>query len=171
MAEKVRDVKPPRGLARLGWRSMIYVYRLGLGGLFGERMLLLNHTGRRSGRPRQAVLEVVHHDPRTGAYIVASGFGEKSDWFRNVTAHPAVTIQVGSKTMPARAERLSVEEAADILLDYNRRHPALLRNLSWILGYRTDGSEADIRFFATVIPLVAFHPRGEMNDTTGQARR
>ncbi len=104
------------------------------------------------------MLEVVTRDQAAGAYIVASGFGEKADWFQNVMAHPEVTIQVGRKRLNVRAERLPLEQASEFLLAYNHHHPALLRSLAGILGYRTDGSEADVRFFAGVIPLVALTP-------------
>ena len=142
----------------MAWRSGILVYRIGLGGLFGERLLLLNHIGRKSGKVRQTVLEVVGRDETTGAYLVAPGFGEKSDWYKNVMAHPAITIQVGNHRVQARAERLPLGRACEVMLDYNRRHSALMRTLAGILGYRTDGSEADVRFFADVIPILAFVP-------------
>ena len=158
MAEKIKDIQPPTGLARLGWRAPIWIYRLGLGGLLDGRFVLLNHTGRKSGKPRQAMLEVVFHDKESGAYVVASGFGEKSDWYQNVLAHPEVTIQVGRKHMTVRGERLPLPEATEVMLDYNRHHPSILRNLAGLLGYRTDGSEADVRFFATILPIVAFTP-------------
>jgi deazaflavin-dependent oxidoreductase (nitroreductase family) len=156
--EKIKDVQPPRGLECLAWRAPIWLYRLGLGGLLGERFVLLNHVGRKSGQPRQAVVEVVRHAKETGAYIVASGFGEKSDWYQNVIAHPGITIQVGRRRMAARAERLPLPQAADEMLDYNRHHPATLRTLAGILGYRSDGSEADVRFLAGVIPILALVP-------------
>jgi len=159
MVEKIKDVQPPRGFARLAWRAPIGLYRIGLGALLGGRFVLLNHIGRKTGQPRQAVLEVVQHDNKTGDYIVASGFGEKSDWFQNVMAQPDITIQIGNKRMAAHAERLPLPQATDVMLDYNRRHPAALRNLSTILGYRTDGSEEDVRFLASVVPIVAFHPK------------
>ena len=158
MAEKIKDVQSPRGLARLAWRAPIWFYRLGLGGLFGQRMLLLEHIGRKSGQVRQNVLEVVRHDEKSNVYIVASGFGEQADWYKNVTAHPQISIQVGNNHMTAHAQRLPVEEATDEMLDYNRRHPVALRTLSGILGYKSDGSEADVRFLATVIPIMAFRP-------------
>lgn len=165
MVEKIKDVQPPRGLARLGWRAPIWFYRLGLGRLLGRRFVLLNHIGRKSGQPRQAVLEVVHHNKETGAYVVASGFGEKSDWYRNVMAHPEITIQVGRKRISARAVRLPLPQATEIMLDYNRRHPATLRTLAGILGYRTDGSEDDVRYLTGVIPIVALTPlHGEKPD-------
>ena len=142
----------------MAWRSGILIYRLGLGELVGERLLLLQHTGRKSGNARLTVLEVVARDQATGAYIVASGFGEKADRFQNVMAHPEVTIPVGRKRIAVRAKRLPLEQATEFLLEYNRHHPALLRSLAGILGYRTDGSEADVRFFAGVIPLVTLIP-------------
>jgi deazaflavin-dependent oxidoreductase (nitroreductase family) len=159
MPEKISEVKPPRGLARLAWRAPIWFYRLGLGGLLGKRFLLLNHVGRKSGQPRQAVVEVVQHDQEMGAYVVASGFGVKSDWFQNVMAHPEITIQVGNKHMAARAQRLALPQATQAMVDYNHRHPAALRTLAGILGYRIDGSDADARFLATVIPIVALVPQ------------
>lgn len=51
---------PPRTrMQRALFRAPILLDRLGLGGLLGHRFLLLTHTGRTSGRPRQVVLEVV----------------------------------------------------------------------------------------------------------------
>jgi deazaflavin-dependent oxidoreductase (nitroreductase family) len=155
MPEKISDPKPPRGLARLAWRAPIWLYRLGLGGLLGGRFVLLNHIGRKSGQLRQAVVEVVGHDEATGAYLVASGFGEKADWYKNVMVHPDITIQVGRKQMAAHVERLPLPQATEVMLDYSRRHPATLRTLAGLLGYRSDGSEADVRFLAGVIPILA----------------
>lgn len=78
----------------------------GTGALLDERFVLVNHIGRKSGLPRHAVLEVVHHDHETGIFVVASGFGEKSDWYQNVMAHLDISIQVGRTTVLVRAERL-----------------------------------------------------------------
>ncbi|MFZ6026168.1 MAG: nitroreductase family deazaflavin-dependent oxidoreductase [Chloroflexota bacterium] len=158
MAEKIKEVHSPRGLARLAWRAPLWLYRLGLGGLLGRRFVLLKHIGRKSGQLRQAVVEVVHYDQAMGAYFVASGFGEKADWYKNLMAHPDITIQVGNQRMNVHAERLPLPQATEIMLDYNRRHPAALRTLSGLLGYRTDGSEADVRFLAGVVPIIALTP-------------
>lgn len=158
MAEKIKDVQPPKGWARLAWRAPIWLYRFGLGSLLGGRFLLLNHIGRKTGQMRQTVVEVVQHDKAQRAYIIASGYGEKADWYKNLMAHPDVTIQVGSKRIAVHAERLPVAQATEILLDYNRHHPATLRTLAGLLGYRTDGSEADVRFLAGLIPILSLTP-------------
>ena len=80
MSTKLRDTRPPHGLMRWLLRAPVWLYRLGLGGLLGDRFLLLTHIGRKSGQLRQNVLEVVEHDEATGAYVIASGWGDKADW-------------------------------------------------------------------------------------------
>ena len=156
--EKNKHVSPPRGLARLAWRAPIWLYRLGLGWLLGKRFILINHVGRKTGKLRQAVVEVVRYEPDTDTYIVVSGFGGNSDWYQNLMAHPQVWVQVGLKRKWVCAERLPQSRAAEVLLEYNHQHPVLLRTLARVLGYPTDGSEADVRFFASQLPMVALVP-------------
>ncbi len=167
MAEKTspfKQMKPPRGLRAIPWRLPIWLYRLRLGWLLGNRFLLLTHIGRVSGRPRQAVLEVVRHDPESDTYYVASGFGEKSHWFRNIMKTPEVTIQVGRRRIEAVAERLPVEEAERELADYARRNPRAFRTLTRLLGYQVEDLEEGARTMAQWIPIVAFRPRRGSGD-------
>ena len=77
-------------------------------------MLLLTHKGRVSGQPRNAVLEVIQYDKETSTPYVASGFGEKSQWFQNIRTTPEVRIQIGNKRFPAIAERLPEDQAVHI---------------------------------------------------------
>ncbi len=144
--------QPPRGWKAFFWRAPIFFYRIGLGWMLGKRFLLLNHIGRKSGMQRQAVLEVVHRNDK--AYYVASGFGEKSHWFQNVMHTPDVNIQVGRKKMKAKAERLTVPEAKDILETYAKAHPFALRELSRLIGLTFDGSEADLEKLANLLPVI-----------------
>lgn len=73
--EIVKKVTPPAGVTRLLFRLPLYLYRSGLGWLFGHRLMVVNHIGRITGKRRQAVLEVVDHDANDGSYVVASGWG------------------------------------------------------------------------------------------------
>lgn len=149
--------KPPSGFQRLLWRAPIWLYRVGLGGLLGGRFLLLTHTGRKSGQPRQAVVEVAGFDPTTKTYTVASGFGAKSDWYRNVCTTPSVTIQVGSHRMQATAHPLSPAESGAAMVDYAHRHPSAARSLFKVIGHQVDGSDKTYRQVAEkYIPFVAF---------------
>jgi deazaflavin-dependent oxidoreductase (nitroreductase family) len=157
MLEKVKDVRPPRGLARLGFRLPIWLYRLGLGSLLGTRFLLLEHTGRKSGRIRQTVLEVVRYDPATSTFIVAAGFGTRSDWYQNIRANPRVKVQSGRLRSTTRAEFLSSDQAGEEMLDYASRHPLAMKELARLMGYRLDGSQASIRALGQRLAMVAFH--------------
>ena len=161
MVEKIKDVTPPRGLARLGFRLPIWLYRLGLGGLLGTRFLLLSHTGRKTGWVRQTVLEVVRYDRAATTFIVAAGFGSGSDWYRNIRANPWVTVQCGRRRWKMVADFLSPEQAGEELLDYARRHPVAMRELARFMGYRLDGSPAGIRALGQVLAMVAFRRSGD----------
>ncbi len=65
-----------------------------LGFLLENRMLMLEHRGRSRGLRRYAVLEVVDRPP-PDIYVIVSGFGEASQWCRNLLADPHVRISVG----------------------------------------------------------------------------
>jgi deazaflavin-dependent oxidoreductase (nitroreductase family) len=158
MPEKIKDVKPPRGLARLAFRLPIYLYRLGLGGLLGTRFLMLTHTGRKSGLERKVVLEVVHYDRETTTFTVAAGFGTGSDWYQNIQANPRVTVQCGRRHWPMVARFLTPEEAGDELLNYASRYPRALQELARFMGYRLDGTQEDIRALGQMLPMVDFTP-------------
>jgi len=155
MAEKIINVQTPRGLTRLLYRAPIWFYRLGLGGLMGENNVLLNHIGRRSGKTRQAVVEIIRHDKGANVYIVASGLGEKSDWFQNLMVHPDITIQVGRKRMASHAERLPLPQATEILLDYSHRNARGIRAFASMIGYRIVDYKEGVRFLIRVIRVVS----------------
>lgn len=124
--------RPPSRLAAMGARVLrsrrltrapIWIYKARAGVLLGSRLLMLEHTGRKSGLRRYVVLEVVDH-PTPDSYIVASGFGEKAQWFRNVKANPRVRIYTGSRPpRPATARVLPQQEADRALDAYSSAHP------------------------------------------------
>ena len=111
---------PWRWLARLP----IHLYRCKLGWLLGHRFLLLFHRGRNSGVERQVVLEVARYDATAGHYVLVSAWGEKSQWYQNLLAHPEVTIQVGRHRYLAHSVALSPSEGEQELENYARRNPA-----------------------------------------------
>ena len=108
---------------RVMMRAPIWLYRAGLGFVFGSRTLMLEHVGRKSGAKRYVVLEVVGH-PTSDIYVVASGFGEHAQWFRNLMADPRVRVAVaGHGPRAATARRLPAAEADAVLAGYVSRHP------------------------------------------------
>ncbi len=160
MAGGTTNTPAPRGLKRWLLRMPIWLYRFGLGGLLGGRFIMLTHIGRKSGLPRQVVLEVVNHDEATDTYYIASGWGEKSDWLRNVEKTPRVLLHAGRRRFEAIATRLSPEDAAEQLLMYNRRYPGSMRALARIMTDQPfTGSADDRRRLAQFVPVVALRRR------------
>ncbi|OBK43119.1 nitroreductase family deazaflavin-dependent oxidoreductase [Mycobacterium sp. 1081908.1] len=154
----VKEIQPPTGPTRFLFRMPIHLYRLGLGWLFGSRILLLNHTGRVSGQPRQTVLEVAERDG--DSYVVASGWGANAAWYRNVLRNPEVSVQVGTRTIPVTAIPLGKDEGAQVFLRYASRHRAAAKFvLPRMLGFSVDGSDADFRAVGENLPFVRFVPR------------
>ena len=150
----------PRGGLRFGLRLPIWLYRAHLGWLLGERFLLLNHAGRKSGRIHQSVIEVVKHDPASDAYFVVSGWGSRSDWYQNIHQTPDATVWVGRRKLAVRAEDVPESTAVDILEEYTRRYPMAFKELTGLfLGERLQpGREASQRL-AEKMPMVVFRPR------------
>jgi deazaflavin-dependent oxidoreductase (nitroreductase family) len=157
----VKNVQPPAGLTRFLFRIPIHVYRLRLGRLFGSRLLLLNHIGRVSGKPRRTVLEVAEHVD--DGDVVASGWGPTAAWYRNILHTPDVTIQVGTRTTPVTATPLDNEEGAQVFVRYGSRHRTAAKyTLPRVLGFSVDGSDADFRAVGEHLPFVRFVPRAEV---------
>jgi len=164
MPTKIKEVQPPHGLTRLMMRLPIWLFRMHLGWMVGERFLLLTHTGRSSGVPRQTILEVLQHETASDAYYVLSGWGDKADWLRNVEKTPEVIITVGHRHVHACAVRLGSEEAERAILAYAKRNPLAMRVLPRMMGYRLDGSEEDFRALAHLGIVVAFRPTSAVSE-------
>lgn len=137
------------------------LYRHRLGWLLGRRFLRLVHVGRRTGRRHATVLEVVRHDLRVPESLVVSGFGPGADWLRNLEANGMAEVTIGRRTFTADHRRLDVAEAIEVFADYERRNrairPIVRRALSWLLGWRYDGSGEARRRMAEQLPMIALH--------------
>ncbi|NYH54744.1 MULTISPECIES: nitroreductase family deazaflavin-dependent oxidoreductase [Nocardiopsis] len=131
--------RPPATPARRAlFRAPVWLYRLGLGGILGDRFVLLTHRGRTTGEARQAVLEVVGGNDATGTVLVASGYGSRSQWFRNILREPRVLFQVGGRRRRGTATVLSPEESGQVLAHYAQRRPRTAMALVRGLGHEVD---------------------------------
>jgi deazaflavin-dependent oxidoreductase (nitroreductase family) len=157
---------PPSGLRRIALRLPIWLFRLRLGWILGQRFVLVNHIGRRTGLLRRVVLEVVEHDPATGSYIVAAGFGTRSDWYRNLRAAPDTTIQVGNRTQPVTAVPLSAEQGGELMARYGPRYPMAAPRLCRLMGFEVDGSVSDYREVGERISFLRLEPRIATREST-----
>lgn len=128
------NARTPHWIAAIGarllgirWlvRAPIWIYKAGAGSVLGDRFVMLEHVGRKSGTPRHVVLEVFRH-PTPDVYVVAAGHGARSQWLRNVSVNPRVSLYVASHApVGATARRLDQSEADRELAAYRARHPRL----------------------------------------------
>lgn len=155
VARVSRIDQPPGKFMRLFFRAPIYVYRSGLGRLMSKRMVMLTHTGRNSGQPRYAVVEVARHDEPSGTYFVPAAYGRKADWYLNILTTPEVELNHRGNHLAALAETLPAELAADEFAAYAALHPKSARNLGRMMGISFEDPGA----VARKIPLVALRTR------------
>lgn len=98
-------------------RGMILLWRLGLGPFVnlwpevGGRIMVVQHTGRKSGIKR---FTPVNYTILNKEIYCTAGFGEVSDWYRNIRAHPEVEVWLPDGWYSASAE--DVTDCADHLM-------------------------------------------------------
>lgn len=149
----------PKGFRRALYRFPILLYRLRLGWLLGNRFLLLEHYGRKSGNLRYAVIEVVDHDIDEGSYVVAAAWGRQSDWFKNLSKAPRVYITVSAARFRCTSEQITAQEAERHLRAYSVRHPFAFKQIgSLLIGQGAHTTDEIIRAFVDSIPFVKFSP-------------
>src|SRR5436309_13053962 len=82
-----------------------------VGGAFlGVPLLLLHHTGAKSGTRRINPLAYLADDGRYVVIASRGGAPANPAWYHNLMAHPDVTIEVGADTLDVAASGASGEE-------------------------------------------------------------
>jgi len=82
-----------------------------VGGQFeGAPLLLINHTGARSGKSRTNPVMYLKDGDRYLVFASKGGADTNPDWYHNLKAHPNVKIEVGNGTIDVRAEEITGPE-------------------------------------------------------------
>lgn len=82
-----------------------------VGGMFeGMPLLLLHHTGAKSGTSRINPLVYQQDGNRYVIFASKAGAPTNPDWYHNLKAHPNVKIEVGSDTIDVVASEADGEE-------------------------------------------------------------
>jgi len=113
-------------------------------------------VGRSSGTILHTPLEVVVHDTDRAEYFVCSGTGSNADWYRNISAEPASSVQVKNRVWTPDQRFLEPTEAADRFADYEERHPIAASKLLDSMGQTYDGTSRDRVRMMHNIPMIAF---------------
>jgi deazaflavin-dependent oxidoreductase (nitroreductase family) len=82
-----------------------------VGGNFeGAPLLLINHTGARTGKLRTNPVMYLKDGHRYLVFASKGGADTNPDWYHNLKAHPDVKIEVGDETITVRAEIITGTE-------------------------------------------------------------
>ncbi|MBD2835220.1 nitroreductase family deazaflavin-dependent oxidoreductase [Streptomyces pratensis] len=144
----------PQGWGRRVARLPLIFFRIGLGPVFRQRLVLVHHKGRSTGLDRTVVLEVIAYDRALGSWTLASGFGPKADWYQNLRTTPQTTVQFGNRHYAVTAHFLPEEEGAEAMAQYALARPGVARRLCSFMGFQVDGSPASYRQAGYQIPFV-----------------
>jgi deazaflavin-dependent oxidoreductase (nitroreductase family) len=129
-------------------QSIVDEFRANLGkvgGPFeGAPMLLLTTTGAKSGQARTAPLVYLPDGDRYVVFASKAGAPTNPDWYHNLVANPAVSVEVGSDRTDADAVVLTGEERDQLFAKQAERMP----------GFK-DYQDKTTR----VIPVIALQPR------------
>jgi deazaflavin-dependent oxidoreductase (nitroreductase family) len=82
-----------------------------VGGMFeGLPLLLLHHTGAKSGTSRVNPLAYQSDGGRYVVFASKAGAPTNPDWYHNLKAHPNVTVEIGTDTIEVVANEATGEE-------------------------------------------------------------
>jgi len=95
------------------------------GGPFaGAPMLLLTTTGAKSGQRRTTPLVYLPDGDRWVIIASKGGAPQNPGWYHNLIAHPDVTIEVGTETIPVTAREIRGTERDRLYAEQARLRPA-----------------------------------------------
>jgi deazaflavin-dependent oxidoreductase (nitroreductase family) len=95
-----------------------------VGGVFeGMTLLLLHHTGAKSGKSRVNPLVYLSDQGRYVIFASKAGAPTNPDWYHNLKAHPDVRIEVGTDTIDAVASEATGGERERLFRAQVERSP------------------------------------------------
>jgi deazaflavin-dependent oxidoreductase (nitroreductase family) len=89
----------------------------------GNALLLLNTIGAKSGLPRTNPLAYLPGDDCLYVFASKGGSPAHPDWYLNLVANPAVTVEVGAERYEATADSLTGPERRRIYAKQVELHP------------------------------------------------
>ena len=93
------------------------------GGFENQPLLLLHHSGAKSGAVRVNPLAYQKVGDAYAVFASKGGAPTNPDWYHNLIANPRATIEVGTQTLDVNARVAEAEERARIWEEQKRINP------------------------------------------------
>jgi len=134
-----------------------------LGWMLGKRIVAVTHRGRKTGRLRETVLEVLLFEPEDKESVVVSAYGTRADWYRNILVQPALRVRTGRMDYVPEQRLLTADETREAAIEFCRRHPwearlvpKVLPAIGAAIPKHADSDPVDL---LASLPMVAFRPK------------
>ena len=153
------DKRPDR-LLKFFFKIPVWLHKMGFVGwerLIGAQWMLITTIGRKTGKPREVMVDVMEYNKAADTYYIEAAYGAHTDWFRNLQSNPIFEAQVGRRKFKARAGALSNEGAGEMLVQFYRRKPAYTRSVMAMAGMKFK-DEDDLRVIGKNLTLLAVKP-------------
>jgi deazaflavin-dependent oxidoreductase (nitroreductase family) len=112
-----------------------------VGGNFeGAPMVLVHHTGRKSGEDHVSPMMYLAHDDDVDLiYVFASKAGAPTnpDWYYNLTASGAGAVEIGTEHYPVTVTELTGDERDTVYTEQATRYPGFGEYAEKTAGIRT----------------------------------
>lgn len=120
-----RGLPAARGTVQEPWASiLIALWRMGLGALIGQALLLVTTKRRDTGQPRRALIEYFY------VYGKKYVYGDpNAPWSKDLAADPHVTLQSPLGIERAVARRVNEDEVIEIFSALMDNRPALAQRI------------------------------------------
>lgn len=141
----------------------VLLHKIGLGGwerLIGAQWMLITTTGRKTGKRRDAMVDVMEYDHATDTYYIEAAYGAHADWYKNMQSNPVFKAQVGRRKFRARAGALTNEGAGEMLVKFYRERPAYTKSVMAMAGMKFK-DEDELRVLGQKLTLLAVKPEKE----------
>ena len=103
-----------------------WMFKLRLGRLFGSRFAMITHRGRKSGAHHTVIAETAEGSVDDGRLVYIVAYGIRAQWYKNLKAAPAVSIEIAGKVYHApRHEFLDRQATEQAIASYWAKYPKL----------------------------------------------
>lgn len=114
---EMSDASAPFDMAAMN-RAVIEEFRATggrAGGMFeGKPLVLVHHTGARSGTERIAPLVPLLDGERIFIFASKGGADTNPDWYHNLLANPGTRVELGTETLPVRVREVTGPERDEV---------------------------------------------------------
>lgn len=135
-----------------------FLYRSRFKRFVGGTMVVLTHTGRKTGKIRKTVLYAKNFNPISKELKLISAFGV-TDWFLNISEQPALLVEIGDVRYIPEQRILTAGDIVEIERCFRQKHPVVARAQAWLMGWPWQCSDDEFLEFAGSLQGVVLWPK------------